>query len=160
GICRRHGCFFVVDAIQGLGAFPVDAGRCGIHALAADGHKWLLGPEGCGVLYIDAALREHVAPVEFGYTNVARHTDYATRDMTLRPDAGRYECGTLNTIGCYGLRAAIEFLLEVGVERIGPAVQALGDRIAEGACARGYQVLGERTPANGAGSVSIQKPGV
>jgi selenocysteine lyase/cysteine desulfurase len=139
-ICRRHGCFFVVDAIQGLGAFPVDAVRYGIHALAADGHKWLLGPEGCGVLYIDAALREHVAPIEFGYTNVARYTDYGTRDMTLRPDAGRYECGTLNTIGCYGLRAAIEFVLQVGVERIAPAVQALGDRVAAAMESKGYEV--------------------
>ena len=159
-ICRRHGCFFVVDAIQGLGAFPVDAVRCGIHALAADGHKWLLGPEGCGVLYIDAALREHVAPVEFGYTNVARYTDYGTRDMTLRPDAGRYECGTLNTIGCYGLRAAIEFVLQVGVERIAPAVQALGDRVAAAVKSKGYEVAGRRTPATGAGIVSFRKPGI
>lgn len=159
-ICRRRGCYFFVDAIQGLGAFPVDVRRCGIHALAADGHKWLLGPEGCAILYINEEMRERVAPVEFGYTNVARYADYATRDMTLRPDAGRYECGTMNTIGCYGLKAAIEFVLEVGVERIAPAVQALGDRIAEGVGANGYEVLGRRTAASGAGIVSFRKPGV
>jgi cysteine desulfurase/selenocysteine lyase len=159
-ICRRRGCFFFVDAIQGLGAFPVDVRRCGIHALAADGHKWLLGPEGCGILYIDPELRERVEPVEFGYTNVARYADYGTRDMTLRPDAGRYECGTLNTIGCYGLKAAIEFVLEVGVERIRVAVQALGDRIATGVAAKGYEVLGRRSAATGAGIVSFRKPGV
>jgi selenocysteine lyase/cysteine desulfurase len=156
-ICRRRGCFFLVDAIQGLGAFPVDASRCGIHALAADGHKWLLGPEGCGLLYINAELREHVTPVEFGYTNVARFADYSTRDMTLRPNAGRYECGTLNTIGCYGLKAALDFLLAVGVDRIAPAVQALGDRIAAGVREKGYEVLGRRTPATGAGIVSFRK---
>lgn len=159
-ICRRRGCFFVVDAIQGLGAFPVDVRKCGIHALSSDGHKWLLGPEGCGILYIDASLRERVAPVEFGYTNVARYTDYGTRDMTLRPDAGRYECGTLNTIGCYGLEAAIDFLLQVGVERVAPAVQSLGDRIAAGVASKGYELLGRRTPATGAGIVSFRKPGV
>ena len=159
-ICRRRGCFFLVDAIQGLGAFPVDVRRCGINALAADGHKWLLGPEGCGILYINAELRQRVTPVEFGYTNVARYADYGTRDMTLRPDAGRYECGTLNTIGCYGLNAAIEFVLEVGVERIAPAVQALGDRIADGVREKGYEVLGRRTPATGAGIVSFRKGGV
>src|SRR5579863_5343210 len=92
-ICRRRGCFFFVDAIQGLGAFPLDVRRCGIHALAADGHKWLLGPEGCAILYINTEMRERVEPVEFGYTNVAAYTDYATRNMTLRADAGRYECG-------------------------------------------------------------------
>jgi len=101
-----------------------------------------------------------VAPVEFGYTNVARYADYATRDMTLRPDAGRYECGTMNTIGCYGLKAAIDFVLEVGVQRIAPAVQALGDRIASGVAAKGCEVLGRRTAQTGAGIVSFRKAGV
>jgi selenocysteine lyase/cysteine desulfurase len=159
-ICHRHDCFFVVDAIQGLGAFPVDVRRARIHALASDGHKWLLGPEGCGILYIHPELRELVKPVEFGYTNVARYSDYATRHMDLRPDAGRYECGTLNSIGCYGLKAAMEFLLDVGVERIAPVVQSLGDRIAEGVKARGCEILGGRTPVTGSGIVSFRKAGI
>src|SRR6266576_4944125 len=125
-ICRRRGCFFFVDAIQGLGAFPLDVESAHIDALAADGHKWMLGPEGCGILYVRQSRQDSIRPVEFGWTNVASYNDYASRDMTLRPDAGRYECGTLNTIGCYGLSAALEFLLSVGVERIATAVQALG----------------------------------
>lgn len=158
-ICRRNHCIFLVDAIQGLGAFPVDVRACGIDALAADGHKWLLGPEGCGILYINRALQERVEPVEFGWTNVAGYADYASRDMALRPDAGRYECGTLNTIGCFGLKASIEFLLEVGLGLIAPVVQNLGDRIAAGAAAKGYEVLGSRTAKTGAGIVSFRKPG-
>jgi selenocysteine lyase/cysteine desulfurase len=160
GICRRKGCIYFVDAIQGLGAFPLDVRECQIDALAADGHKWLLGPEGCGLLYISEAMQERVEPVEFGWTNVAAYADYASRDMTLRADAGRYECGTLNTIGCFGLRASIELLVEIGVEQIAPAVQALGDQIAAGVRAKGYEVMGERTPATGAGIVSFRKPGV
>ncbi|PWU08624.1 MAG: aminotransferase [Terriglobia bacterium] len=159
-ICRRRGCIYVVDAIQGLGAFPLDVQAAGINALAADGHKWLLGPEGCGILYIDRALQERVDPVEFGWTNVAHYADYASRDMALRPDAGRYECGTLNTIGCFGLRAAIEFLLEVGIAEIAEAVQANGDRLARGAQSLGYELMEERTPETGAGIVSFRKPGV
>jgi len=159
-ICRRRGCIYFLDAIQGLGVFPLDVRECQIDALAADGHKWLLGPEGCGVLYISQELQERVTPVEFGWTNVAGYKDYASRDMSLRPDAGRYECGTLNTIGCFGLRASIEFLLEVGVERIGPAVQALGDRIDEGVRAKGYETMHERTPETGAGIVSFRKADV
>ncbi|HOQ47117.1 MAG TPA: aminotransferase class V-fold PLP-dependent enzyme [Bryobacteraceae bacterium] len=158
-ICHRRGCLFLVDAIQGLGAFPVDVRKARIHALAADGHKWLLGPEGCGILYIQKDIQDQIEPVEFGWTNVAAYADYASRDMTLRPDAGRYECGTLNTIGCYGLRASVEFLLSVGIDRIAAQVQALGDRIAAGAAAKGYEVLGTRTPETGAGIVSIRKPG-
>ncbi|MBV8731000.1 MAG: aminotransferase class V-fold PLP-dependent enzyme [Acidobacteriia bacterium] len=158
-ICRRHSCIYLVDAIQGLGAFPVDVKRCGIHALAADGHKWLLGPEGCGILYIDRELQDRVEPMEFGWTNVAHYADYASRDMSLRPDAGRYECGTLNTIGCFGLDAAIELLLEIGIERIAAAVRSLGDQLAEGVQAKGYEVMEQRTPATGAGIVSFRKPG-
>jgi cysteine desulfurase/selenocysteine lyase len=159
-ICRSHGVIFLVDAIQGLGAFPVDVQAAHIDALASDGHKWLLGPEGCGILFIGRGLQEQVEPVEFGWTNVAAYNDYGSRDMTLRPDAGRYEPGTLNTLGCFGLRASIEFLLKVGVEDIAPVVQSLGDQIAEGARERGYEVLGERSPATGAGIVSFRKSGV
>jgi cysteine desulfurase/selenocysteine lyase len=159
-ICHRHGVIYFVDAIQGLGVFPLDARACHIDALAADGHKWLLGPEGCAILYISRELQEQVEPIEFGWTNVAGYNDYGARDMALRQDAGRYECGTLNTIGCFGLRASIEFLLDIGAERMGPMIQALGDQIAEGARRKGYEVLGERTPATGAGIVSFRKQGV
>ena len=137
----------------------MDVKASGVHALAADGHKWLLGPEGCGILYIDHELQSRVEPVEFGWTNVANYADYASRDMSLRPDAGRYECGTLNTIGCYGLRAAIEFLLEVGVGQIAPVVQNLADQIAAGVRAKGYELADARTMQSGAGIVSFRKPG-
>jgi selenocysteine lyase/cysteine desulfurase len=158
-ICRRHGCFFFVDAIQGLGAFPLDVETAHIDALAADGHKWMLGPEGCAILYVRKERQDEIEPVEFGYTNVVA-SDYSVRDMTLRPDASRYEPGTLNTIGVHGLKAALDFVLEVGVDRIAPRVQALADRIAEGVREKGYEVLGNRTPESGAGIVSFRKPGL
>lgn len=158
-ICHRHQCIFFVDAIQGLGAFPVDVRKARIHALAADGHKWMLGAEGCGILFVSQEFQDSVRPVEFGWTTVAGYANYASRDLTLRADAGRYECGTLSTIGCYGLRASIEFLLGVGVEAIAPAVQGLADLVAESVQAKGYEVLGRRSPETGAGIVSFRKAG-
>lgn len=158
-ICHRNHCIYMVDAIQGMGAFPLDVRASHIDALAADGHKWMMGPEGCAILYINRELQDHVEPVEFGWTNVAGYADYGSRDMALRPDAGRYEPGTLNTIGCFGLRASLEFILEVGVREIAPVVQNLGDRIAAGVQAKGYEVLGNRTPDTGAGIVSFRKAG-
>lgn len=158
-ICARHGVFFFVDAIQGLGAFPFDVRKSKIHAAAADGHKWLTGPEGSGILYIQRDRQDSIEPVEFGWTNAAAHADYASRDMTLRADAGRYEPGTLNTIGCFGLEAAFKFLNNVGVENIAPVVQSLADQIAEGARNKGYELLSNRTPATGAGIVSMRKSG-
>lgn len=159
-ICHRNGVFFFVDAIQGLGVFPLDVEKAHIDALASDGHKWLLGPEGCGLLYVRQSRQDQIEPVEFGWTNVACYNDYAKRDLTLRPDAGRYECGTLNTIGIYGLRASMEFILSVGLPVIGPAVQGLADQVAAGAIRKGYEVLGTRTPETGAGIVSLRKPEV
>lgn len=158
-ICHRRGCFFFVDAIQGLGVFPLDVKTAHIDALAADGHKWLLGPEGCGVLFVRQEVQDSIRPVELGWTNVAKYADYASRDLTLRPDAARYECGTLNTIGCYGLRAALDLVLEVGVGSMAEAVQGLADRLDEGLRSKGYETLGTRTPATGAGIVSFRREG-
>jgi cysteine desulfurase / selenocysteine lyase len=159
-ICRQHGTFFFVDAIQGMGAFPLDVRRCGIHALAADGHKWMLGPEGNGILFVAQEWQDRIEPIEFGWTTVAAFNDYSSRDMGLRTDAGRYECGTLNTITCFGLRASLELLLEAQVERIGEYVRTLVDGIAAGAAERGFEILGRRTPDHGAGIVCLRKPGV
>jgi selenocysteine lyase/cysteine desulfurase len=159
-ICERHGCLFLVDAIQGLGVFPLDVRAANIAAFSSDGHKWLLGPEGCGVMYIREDVQDQVEPVEFGWTNTAQFNDYSSRDMALRDDAGRYECGTLNTIGCFGLRASIDFILEAGVENIGRAVQDRADQVWRGVRELGYEILGERTPKTGAGIVSFRKPGV
>ena len=154
-ICQRRGCFFLVDAIQGMGVFPIDVERARIDALSADGHKWLLGPEGCGVLYVRQAVQDQVEPVEFGWTNVAAFADYASRDMTLRGDAGRYEPGTLNPIGIFGLRASMALINRIGVEAISAAVSARARMIASGAAAKGYEVL----PAD-SGIVTVRKEGV
>lgn len=162
-ICHRHGVLFFVDAIQGLGVYPIDVRKARIHALSADGHKWLLGPEGCGYLYIQRDLQDRVEPVEFGWTNIAGYNDYACRDMALRPDAGRYECGTLNTVGCYGLEASMAFLNRIEAEEPGAlarTVTALADRVADGVRMRGYELLGDRRPKTAAGIVSFRKEGV
>ena len=91
-------------------------------------------------------MQDSIEPVEFGYTNVAHFADYGRRQSELRPDAGRYEPGTLNTVGIAGLRAGIELLLEAGVDQVGRGVQDLGDRIAEGVALKGYEVSTLRTP--------------
>lgn len=157
-LCREHNCFFFVDAIQGMGAFPIDVEASHIDALAADGHKWMLGPEGNGVLYVRRKWLNSIEPVEFGWTNPANYADYSSRDMTLRADAGRYECGTLNTVGCFGLRAALELLLEVGIPNITGAVKAVADQLAAGVQAKGYELMVARTAQNSSGIVTFRHP--
>jgi cysteine desulfurase/selenocysteine lyase len=157
-LCHEHGCFYFVDAIQGMGVFPIDVETAHIDALAADGHKWMLGPEGNGVLYVRRKWLDAIEPVEFGWTNPANYADYSSRDMTLRADAGRYECGTLNTVGCFGQRASVEFLLEVGIEQVRDSVMARAGQLEQGLRAKGYDVMIERTEATGSGIVSFRHP--
>jgi selenocysteine lyase/cysteine desulfurase len=150
-LCHEHGCFYFVDAIQGMGVFPIDVEAAHIDSLAADGHKWMLGPEGNGVLYVRRKWLDSIEPVEFGWTNPANYADYSSRDMTLRSDAGRYECGTLNTMGCFGHRASLEFLLEVGIPNVAAAVMDRAAQLDKGLRVLGYEVMIERTPNNGSG---------
>jgi cysteine desulfurase/selenocysteine lyase len=157
-LCQEHDCFFFVDAIQGMGAFPIDVEASDIDALAADGHKWMLGPEGNGILYVRRKWLDSIEPVEFGWTNSANYADYGSRDMALRPTAGRYECGTLNTIGCFGLKAALDLLLEAGVEEITAAIELLANQLAEGLKEKGYELMVDRTPQTGSGIVTFRHP--
>ena len=159
-ICSAHNCFYFVDAIQGMGVFPLDVELCHIDALAADGHKWMLGPEGNGVLYVRSRWLDSIDPVEFGWTNSANYTDYSSRDMTLRKDAGRYECGTLNTVGCFGQRASLELLLRVGLENVSMAVWTRAHQLAVGLKAKGYELMMEHTQEAGSGIVSFRHPTV
>lgn len=159
-ICKRQGVFYFVDAIQGLGAFPLDVKACGIHALAADGHKWLLGPEGWGVLYVDQAVQDQIFPVEFGWTTVKKWADYSSRDMALRTDAGRYEPGTLNVAGSFALRASMRLLNEAGPELVEQRVLAHADHLESGLRNLGCELMIARDGANRSGILSFRKEGV
>jgi selenocysteine lyase/cysteine desulfurase len=153
--CAAHGCLLFVDAIQGLGAFPLDVKAAQIAGLAADGHKWLLGPEGAGVLYVNRQVMERVTPTEVGWWGVRHWADFTKRELSWRDDARRYECGTLNTVGFYGLGAAVDFLLEVGIPNIAERVLDLTDRLRRGLLERGHSVFGPLTREEASGIVSF-----
>ena len=158
-ICRSHDCLLVVDAVQGLGPFSVDVKKSHIHALSAASHKWLLGPEGLGILFVDRDLIPQVEPVEFGWMNVEGWPAYSL-DEKLAPGASRYECGTMNTSGCYGLQTSIDLLLKVGVERMAAHIHRLADMIVAAAGAKGYQPMTARDEHCGSGIVTLVKPGI
>ncbi|MHB8733873.1 MAG: aminotransferase class V-fold PLP-dependent enzyme [Terriglobales bacterium] len=151
-ICRETGTLFFVDAIQGLGAFPLDVKHAGIHALAADGHKWLTGPEGAALLYVDQELLPQLLPHEIGWTSVEHWNDFdvlarlerGEDPLVWRSTAARFEAGTLNTVGIYGLHAAVEFLMGAGTAAIAARILALTDRLVHGLQAEGYSILGPR----------------
>jgi selenocysteine lyase/cysteine desulfurase len=154
-VCATHGCLLFVDAIQGLGAFPLDVKTANIAGLAADGHKWMLGPEGSGLLYVNRQVIEKVTPTEIGWTTVRHWSDFSSRDLTWRDGARRFECGTLNTVGIHGLGAAVDLLLEVGIPTIAERVLDLTERLRSGLVAQGHSVFGPHARHEASGIVSF-----
>ena len=142
--CRGRGILFCVDAIQSLGVLPVDVVAMNIDYLSADGHKWLLGPEGAGVFYCRRELLESTRPVMVGWMNVVDALNYGNYDYRLRPDAGRYENGTYNVPGLLALKGSVDLLAGVGVDGIAPRVRALTERFIQGITAKGYCVISPR----------------
>lgn len=151
-ICRETGTLFVLDAIQGLGAFPVDVKRAGVDVLAADGHKWLTGPEGSALFYLSPRALAEITPREVGWQSVAAAAEFdAARQLYHHPGpfpwregSSRFECGTWNTVGAYGLGAAARFLQQVGIANIAERILELTDRLVAGLEERGGEVLGPR----------------
>jgi selenocysteine lyase/cysteine desulfurase len=141
--CRKRGILLCVDAIQSIGCLPVDVQAMKIDFLSADGHKWMLGPEGLGFFYCRGELITRMRP-EVGWMNVIDALDYGNYDFTLRPDARRFECGSYNIPGVLALGAALELLLEVGMETVWQRIDALCDMIAEGVLRKGYRVVSPR----------------
>ncbi len=158
-LCRDRGVLFCVDAIQSLGCLPLDVEACGVDFLAADGHKWLLSVEGCGIFFCARRALERLRPRVVGWRSVVENWDYDRYHLELQPGAGRFEEGTPNTAGIFGLGAAIDLLLEIGLPAIGERVLALTDRLAAGLLERGARVLSPREPGQASGIVSFELPG-
>ncbi|MCS6864052.1 MAG: aminotransferase class V-fold PLP-dependent enzyme [Gemmataceae bacterium] len=157
-VCRRNGIFFFVDAIQSLGVFPLDVTQTPIDGLSADGHKWLLGPEGAGIGYIRREWVDRLHPWGVGAFSVVHPWDFSTIDLRLKPHAGRFEGGALNLAGITALGASLELLLSVGIANIRERVLALTDYLCEEALRRGWTVFSSRTPAEKSGIVSLLHP--
>ena len=157
-LCRERGVLFCVDAIQSVGCLPVDVKACGIDFLAADGHKWLLSVEGCGLFYCSRRVVDRVEPRLVGWRSVAHRTDFDTYQTELHPGAGRFEEGTPNTAGIFALGAAVDLLLELGVPAIADRVLSLTDRLVEGLRERGARVVSPRGPGESSGIVSFTLP--
>jgi selenocysteine lyase/cysteine desulfurase len=158
-LCRERGIYFFVDAIQGLGVLPLDVSRSPIDFLAADGHKWLLGPEGAGLLYVRRELVERLYPVGIGWHSVVKAMDFAQLDFRLKPHAGRWESGTFNTGGILGLGASLDLLLGAGIAAVAGRVRELTDYLCERAPAAGLGVYSSRREGEWSGIVSLPVPG-
>lgn len=124
--CEQRGVLLCVDAIQQLGALGmnVQSSRCAF--AMADGHKWLLGPEGLGVFYCRQDLREQLTLHEYGWHMLEHAGDYDRDDWQPARSARRFECGSPNMLGAMALEASLSLLEEVGMAEV---EQALHERV-------------------------------
>jgi selenocysteine lyase/cysteine desulfurase len=154
-VAHEHGAFFCLDAIQGLGVLPAEFAAWGVDVAMADGHKWMLAPEGVGLLAVRPSIRDHLTVLEPGWNSVPYRTDWERREWEPDPTARRFEGGTMNVGGILALGASVRLLLDASVDRVWAHVDRLCSRLAEGLAAAGATVLTRREGGGGSGIVTF-----
>ncbi len=158
-IAHEHGALFCVDAIQGLGAFPLDVQACDIDALYCGGAKWMLALQGVSFLYVRTSLIDRLALAMPGWRSVEDMWDFLDYDQPLVRDATRFEGGTPNFIGALSLNESIQVLEAAETERIAAHVLTLTDLLAEGLTELGAQIASIRSQGESSGIVTFALPG-
>ncbi|MHC1726928.1 MAG: aminotransferase class V-fold PLP-dependent enzyme [Syntrophobacteraceae bacterium] len=153
--CHRQGILLCVDAIQSVGAIPLDVKKCGVHFLACGGHKWLLSTMGIGALYIAEEVNDQLHPARVGWRSVEHEEDFYNLELNLKTDARRFETGTMNLAGITALSAAVEMLLEIGMERVFSRILHLNGIIASELGKRGLKILSAMEPEHRSGILSF-----
>ncbi|MFC1749732.1 aminotransferase class V-fold PLP-dependent enzyme [Pseudomonadota bacterium] len=116
--CRERGILFCVDAIQSIGATQFDVAAIKADFVMADGHKWMLGPEGLGIFWVRPEIRDQLKLTQYGWHMVDPLGDYTTKEWQVTPTARRFECGSPNMISIHALNASINLLLETGMDTV------------------------------------------
>src|SRR3984893_7913623 len=152
-LLREKEILFSVDAIQSLGAFPTTVEY--VDFLSADAHKWMLGPLSIGIVYVRKECFELCRPTLLGSWNVKAPGFVAQEEIEFQPTAQRYEPGAMNMLGIFGMKAGIDLLLRIGIDRVADRILAIKSRLAEGAQRLGFNILGPATGPNTSGITTV-----
>jgi selenocysteine lyase/cysteine desulfurase len=154
--CRQNGVLFFVDAIQQLGAVQMDVEACNIDFLAADGHKWLLAPEGIAVFYCRQGVRDSLQLQQHGWHMVERPYNFNREHWAPSETARRFEAGSPNTLGQTALNASLGLLQGVGMEQVESLVTANSRELSDGLTSiPGIELLWPFEPRRVSGIVSF-----
>lgn len=153
--CQSKGVFLCVDAIQSLGVFPIDVRAMNIDFLAADGHKWLCAPEGSGIFFVRKEIQGYLRPTTIGWMSMKEPFRYGKYQFEFADSARRYEAGSYNFAGIFGLGGALELIPEIGLENISGRLIALTRRLVEGLRDKGYRIVSSRTPTEASAIVAF-----
>lgn len=148
---RSRRILFCVDGIQTLGAFPLSVEH--VDMLAADSHKWMMGPCAAGLMYVRRDVQARLQPIVHGWHNLDCPDFLTQEELKFKPDARRYEAGTHNLVGLAGFRAALELLEEVGVAKIGAELMRKRSWVSAELVSRGFTVLQPDPPIENVGGV-------
>jgi selenocysteine lyase/cysteine desulfurase len=116
--CQRHDILFCVDAIQQLGVIPLDVQAIQADFVVADGHKWLLAPEGLGLFYVRQTHLAQLKLTQYGWHTAESLSDYSVQTYQIAQSARRFECGSPNMLGIHALYASLNVLLTHGIADI------------------------------------------
>lgn len=134
---RAKGVLFCLDAIQSVGACPIDVRSSAVDFLMADGHKWMLGPEGLALFYCRQPLQDTLQLHQYGWHMVRARGQYDVRQWEPSQDAKRFECGSPNQLGIQALKGSIDLILEVGPDVIEQRIHENVRRLRQGLTATG-----------------------
>ena len=160
--CRKTGVAFCVDAIQSLGALPFDVQACQADFVVADGHKWMLGPEGLALFYCRRKWIERLQLHQFGWHMVEAMGDFDRKDWAPASSARRFECGSPNMLGIHALHASLSLILETGIESIAARLSENIQYLIDGLSAQHVQFLSPVNSDRRAGIVTFRpnEPGI
>jgi selenocysteine lyase/cysteine desulfurase len=156
--CRERGILLCLDAIQGLGARPFALAECPVDFIVADGHKWMLGPEGLALFWCRPALLEQLRLTEFGWHMVEAMGEFDRMDWTPAKNARRFECGSPNMLGIHALEASLSLLEDTGMDAVSCAIEARVERLVQLIDEAGFELLSPRDPDRRAGIVTFRVP--
>jgi cysteine desulfurase / selenocysteine lyase len=153
GMLRQRGILFSVDAIQTLGAFPTTVEH--VDFLSADAHKWMLGPLAIGIVYVRKEWFDLCRPTLLGAWNVKAPGFITQEEIEFQPTAQRYEPGAMNMLGIFGMKAGIDLLLEIGIDRVADRILTINSHLAEGLQRLGFKILGPVAGPNASGITTV-----
>lgn len=159
--CRTRAIHILIDAMQGLGAVDQSFGELGIDFVYAGGGKWLLGPQGSGILYVNSAILPELKPANLGWLS-AQWNDFNDiyTPKPMKPGASRFEEGTKNYIGIYGLRESLRILLDAGTSEVAMRVRTLVQLLRQRLEEKGFEVMTPADPQRHAGIIAASRPDI
>lgn len=156
-VCKREQILFCIDAIQSLGALSFDLQTCHADFVVADGHKWMLGPEGLALFYSHPNARDQLTLRQFGWHMIKHRGDYDRTDWQPCDSAKRFECGSPNMLGTYALNASLSLIEEVGMPQVEQSLLENGDYLAQQLVQiPGIQLLSDQTAQRRSGIINFR----